>query len=160
MHESGLIDQIVIFDYFDYDGFYWHLVKDHVKLSREIELLSSNMQYFLDKEEVFINGSRTYPRVVSTDLGFRGGPEYPYIVFYIVFRGELRDGVNVYENRYDEEIAEYDYTVSWFLPHNARVLKADFKVPYRVDCDGRVLSFTVFKGTRIGGRELIVFKLK
>lgn len=159
MHESGLVDQIVVFDYYDRGKFYWSIAGDRVKLSKEVELLSSNMQYFLNKEEIYINGFRTYPRVVSVDIGFRGKPQYPYVIFHVVFRGELKRGVNIYENHYEEEIAEYDYYVSWFLPHSAKVIKADFRVPYVVDCDGRVISLKTMKGCKVGGHELIVFKI-
>lgn len=159
MHESGLVDQIIIFDYHDRDRSYWNMLRDRTKLSEEIELLSSNMQLFLNEEEVYINGARTYPRVVSVDIGFRGEPESPYVVFHIVFHGELRRGLNVYENKYEEEIAEYDYHVSWILPHGAKVIRAGFRVPHIVDCDGRVIHFKVMKGCRIGGAEYIIFKI-
>lgn len=117
------------------------------------------MQRFLDQERVLINGKQTYPKVVAVDVGFKGDPSRPYIRFFILFLGELRKGLNIYEDYYEPEVAEYDYDVYWIYPLRARVVKAELGVPYRLLHDGRVLSFSVSKGTRVGGYERVEFEL-
>jgi len=160
VHRSGLIDQIIIYDYWDPGRVYESIIKDKKKLSEEINKLASNMQMFLDMEKVIINDKETHPVVVDVDIGLRGRPELAFIVFHIVFYGSLTPGVNKYVNIYEEEVVEYDYDVYWFFPEKTRVLKADLGVPHRVSGDGRVLFFHVEKGTRINGRETIIFKIE
>lgn len=160
VHESGLVDQLIVFDYEDPDRYYAELIKSKEKFAQEIENLWSNMQYYLDQEKVIINGEEALPTVINVDVGFRGRFENPYILFYIVFKGELRKGLNTYENYYEEEAAEYDYTVTWFFPLNAKVVKAEVNASYVLEANGRILFFKVRKGTKIGGREKIVFEIK
>jgi hypothetical protein len=158
MHETGLVDQILVFDYIDKDKYYWNLFRDRSRLEREKKMLMDNMQYFLDQEKVYINDKEAPPQVINIELGFRGKPILPYIVFNIVFSGELRRGVNRYVDIYGEEEAEYDYTVQWLFPEGATVIEAKLGVDYTVEASGRQLVFHVKKGMRIGGREEIVFR--
>jgi len=102
---------------------------------------------------------RTYPKVVDIEIGFREDYKHPYISFFIVFLGEFKKGVNVYEDEYEAEVAEYPYTVYWVFPLKARVVSADLGVPYTILGNGRILSFTVPRGTRIRGYERIEFEL-
>ncbi|NPA99650.1 MAG: hypothetical protein GXO43_09760 [Crenarchaeota archaeon] len=160
MHENGLVDQEVIFEYYDPDKYYAGLLRRPVALSKELKMLGENMQYFLDQEEVYINDERVYPRVVDVNIGVKERGRYAYIVFNIEFTGKLRKGINRYVNIYEEERAEYEYIVYWFLPVNARVVKAEVGVPYEILPNGRGLWFRVKPGTLVGGREEIVFDIK
>ncbi|MEM4903513.1 MAG: hypothetical protein QXL28_00870, partial [Desulfurococcaceae archaeon] len=129
------------------------------RLKEEKARLAQNMQYFLDLEEVKINDKRTYPRVRDVEIGFRGDYNHPYITFFITFTGELRAGLNIYEDSYEPEIAEYDYKVYWVLPTKARIVRADLGVLYEVRENGRILEFSVEKGMEIRGYERIEFEL-
>ncbi|MET1160856.1 MAG: hypothetical protein ABWW65_07840 [Thermoprotei archaeon] len=160
MHSNGLVDQVVVFDYWDPDRVYAKILSDRIRLEREIKKLMDNMQYYLDQEEVLINGADASPQVTSVEIGLRGKPELAYVVFLIEFRGELKRGINVYENIYEEETAEYEYIVYWFFPENMRVIKAEVGVPYRIESNGRILFFRVKPGTRVGGREAIYFRVE
>ncbi|MGC9011568.1 hypothetical protein WLZ34_01195 [Thermogladius sp. KZ2Tp1] len=160
VHDSGLVDQTIVFLYSDPGRLYLEISKDPVKRGREIELLARNMQYFLDEERVYINNKRVYPVVKDVDIGVAGLENLAYIVFKIVFKGELRKGLNHYLNEYEEETAEYDYTVYWVFPENARFVRASLNVPYEVVLEGRGVKFTVARGTRLPGREEIVFDLR
>ncbi len=159
VHRIGLFNQIVIFDYYDPDQYYWGVLRNASRLKREQETLMKNMQYFLDQEKVLINGVETKPVVKNVEIGIRGKPTLSYIVFYIEFEGELVKGLNIYENLYEEEVSEYDYVVYWIFPWNIRVVEADVGVQYSVLNDGRLLIFHVPKGTRVGGYEKIVFEV-
>ncbi|MEM4548253.1 MAG: hypothetical protein QXP94_06035, partial [Thermofilaceae archaeon] len=119
--ESLEVNQIVVYEYIDYNRYYASVAKDIDRLNVELERLAANMQRYLDREEVVINGDRLRPKVVGVNLGFRGDPEEPYLVFFIRFRGRPRKGLNYYENIYEEEVAEYPYEAYWFFPSNAKV---------------------------------------
>ncbi len=158
MHIDGRVNQVVVFDYLDRAGYYAGLRGK--RLLEELDTVKRNMQGFLDEERVLINGEDAGPRVIDVRLGFRGDRIHPYLLITIVFRGSLRRGLNVYENIYEETVAEYDYEVIWVFPDSMRVVDAELDVPYTVIDDGRVLLFRVARGTRIGGYERIVFSYK
>ncbi|MEL9908195.1 MAG: hypothetical protein QXP97_00160 [Desulfurococcus sp.] len=156
--KSGWINEVVIFDYHDPDHYYHGLTSD--ELVEEKEALAKNMQFYLDMEEVKLNGKPCFPRVIDVDIGFRGSIEYPYIVFIIVFKGELKPGVNVFEDIYEEETVEYGYRVYWMLPETGRFIEADLGVPYTITGGGRLLVFNVEPGVKVRGYEKIVFEVE
>ncbi len=157
LRRTGLVDQVVVFDYYDPDRYYYRVLRHKLRLKQEKENLMNNMQYYLDMERVLINGKDANPRVIHVDIGLRGKPENPYIVFLIEFKGELVRGLNTYENIYEEEVAEYPYTVYWIFPEDSAPVEAEVGVPYRIA--GRILYFHVPRGTHVGGYEKIVFEI-
>ncbi|MEM1982231.1 MAG: hypothetical protein QW596_04705 [Sulfolobales archaeon] len=157
--ENGDVLQEVIFDYVDEELYYWRLMDSEEELNKELDKVVSNMQSFIDKEVVKINGKRVFPRVIGVDLGFRGFENRPYITFYITFKGSLRKGMNVYEDTYKPDSVEYDYTVTWIFTGNLKVLKAYLGVGYDVLADGRILTFSISKGFITPGYERIEFTL-
>ncbi|MEM0002176.1 MAG: hypothetical protein QXS24_06510 [Desulfurococcaceae archaeon] len=160
VRELGLIEQIIIFEYHDPLEEYRSIIENKHRLEDEKSMLKRNMQYFLDQETVKINNKQVYPRVIDVELGFKGDYSYPYIMFFIKFIGEFRKGINIYEDTYEPEIAEYDYRVYWFFPSKARVISADLGVPYSLMDHGRILSFIVNKNTRTKGYEKIEFEME
>ncbi len=159
LRRNGLVDQTIIFDYYDPDKYYYKILRHRLKLDHEINLLRKNMQYFLDQERVLINGADASPKVMHVEIGIRGRPDLAYVLFLISFKGELVDGLNTYENIYEEETVDYDYIVYWIFPDNARIVEADLGVPYIV-YGNRILYFRVPKGTHVGGYERIVFEMR
>ncbi|MCC6022622.1 MAG: hypothetical protein LM560_05865 [Desulfurococcaceae archaeon] len=156
---DGNVTQEIIFDYLDKELYYWNLLSREEEFEKELDRLSLNMQSFLDEEVVRINGKRVFPKVVDVDIGFRGSEDRPYITFYIMFRGDLRRGVNVYEDTYEPEVSEYDYTVTWVFTGGLTVLRAYLGVNYDILADGKLLIFSVPKGFTTPGYEKIEFKL-
>lgn len=154
---DGTITQEIIFDYIDSNTYYWNLLSDELKFNMELNKLMNNMQSFLDNEEVKINGKIVYPKVIGIDIGFRGSPETPYIAFYISFKGELRRGINYYENIYEPEVVEYDYCVTWIFTGGLKVIKANVGVAYDIIADGRMLMFSMHKNSLTPGYERIEF---
>jgi hypothetical protein len=152
------VHQVMIFEYLDYDRYYDSISKDLEKLNRELASAALNMQQYLDREEVVINGERVRPLVLGVNLGFRGDPEEPYLMFFVYFKGKPRRGLNYYENLYEEEVAEYPFEAYWFFPPNARVEE--------VECSGtselvgeNIVVIRVGEGERIAGYEKITFRL-
>lgn len=158
IHRHGLFNQIVVFDYYDPSNYYYKLIRSKDALIDEKKNLMDNMQYFLDQEKVLINGKESRPVVKDVEIGVRGRPDISYVIFNIEFYGELVRGMNVYENIYEEEEAEYEYIVQWIIPGQGRFIDADLGVAYELRSNSRILLFRVPKGTRVGGYEKIVFE--
>jgi len=157
----GYISYYLVFDYHDPLGYYDAVVRNPRLLEEEVNKLWANMQSFLDEEEVVVNGERVRPRVVMIDIGFRGTRKRPYIVFAIRFRAPVRPGRNVYENRYEPEVAEYDYVAYWIFPPGTKVVEVDMGGGGEEwDVVGKnIVAIYGRKGRRTGGYEKIVFDM-
>ncbi|MEM0370191.1 MAG: hypothetical protein QXK71_05610 [Pyrobaculum sp.] len=159
MH-MGVTNMVIIFDYIDKGQYYYRLLKKGgEELASEISTLWDNMQKFMDEEIVKINGERVKPVVVDVSIGLRGAPTRPYVEFLGYFPSPLREGENIYENYYGEERAEYDYEAVWLLPRGAEIIEWNFKGRVEVP-EPYILRLYVSKGTEVGGRESIKFRLK
>lgn len=156
--EALEVNEIVVYEYIDYNRYYASVARDLDRLNRELEKLMSGMQHYLDSEEVVINGERVRPRVIGASLGFRGDPEEPYIVFFIQFRGRPRRGLNYYENIYEEEEAEYPYEAYWVFPSNAKVEDVECSGTSEI-IEGRIVTIRVEEGEKVMGYEKITFRL-
>lgn len=150
MDPLGSVTQYMVFYYRDPKAYYAGLSRE--ALRRELEAVRRNMQMFLDEEAISINGRRVEARVAHVDVGLIS-IDLPYITFLIRFKGELRRGLNVYEDVYEEEVAEYPYEFLWLLP--GRVLRASMAGDVRIL--GNILSVKVPAGAEVGGREAIEF---
>ncbi|MEZ0248127.1 MAG: hypothetical protein ABWJ97_02535 [Thermoproteus sp.] len=150
MDPLGSVSQYMVFYYHDPKAYYAGLSKS--ALRRELEAVRSNMQKFLDEEAISINGRRVEAKVVHIDIGLIT-INYVYITFLIRFKGELHEGLNVYEDVYEEEVAEYPYEFLWWLP--GRVVRAH--IAGDVHIEGNILSVKVPAGLKVGGREVIEF---
>ena len=151
----------LVFDYHDPLGYYDTILRNERLFNEEVNKLWVNMQSFLDEEEVMINGVRVRPRVVMIDIGFRGSKRRPYIVFAIRFRAPIKPGRNVYENRYESEIAEYDYVAYWIFPPGSKVLEVNMgQGDEEWDIVGKnIVVIYGYRGKRTGGYERIVFEM-
>ncbi len=157
VHKDGLVTQLVIFDYYDPERYYATL-EERGELEDELATIASNMQQFLDEEEVIINGKRTRPVVKLIDLNYRGLKTRPYIFFIIEFRGEFRKGKNVYENKYESEIVQYDYEVYWIFPENMKVIDVELEGDIQVLNERKIVA-KVTRGTKVKGYEKITFEI-
>ena len=153
---SGEVVQVLIFDYEDRSLYYARLM-DEGDIETEMEVLMESMQMLLDEEEVYINDRVTEPTVEDIDVVFRGQLTHPSIVFFIRFSGELKKGINTYENKYASTMAEYDYEVYWLLPSSFRILEVYMSGEY--EATENTLLVWVKKGDHIEGYEKIVFEV-
>jgi len=151
--------QILIFDYYDPERFYYSLLHAEDRYKEAMEGLLHSMNELLSEEEVRINGEKVKAEALTVNLDFRGEAERPSISFYIEFKGRLnRGGRNVYECRYEPGTAEYDYEVYWILPEGSRILDVITSTEYEVYGD-RFLVMWARIGDRYDGYEKIVFTL-
>jgi hypothetical protein len=115
----------------------------------ELRRIRRNMQGFIDEEVIMINGERVSAKVSDVFLGFRGSWSRPYLEIHVEFRGRLRRGLNIYEDLYEEEIAEYDYEILWIFPRRFRVI--DYEMAGEGSVRGNLLRVMVRRGIRVGG---------
>ncbi len=155
----GDINQIIIYDYYDPEYYYLKLLHRPMDYVEEMNRLAANMQYYLDEEEVLINGEKVRPIVKSVSIEHRGFAEIAYITFIIYFKGKFRKGVNTYENKYEAEVAEYDYEVYWIFPPRSKIVEVEVAAEYEVLGDGNILLFWVRKGDKLSGYEKIAFTI-
>ncbi len=157
---TGLVNEILIFDYKDPGMYYQRAIEDGT-IDTELEKIAENMQYFLDQEKVYINGERVRPRVLDVAIAFRdGNPKRPYIEIVIKFEGKFKKGVNRYEDYYEEEVAEYPYEILWIFPENARIIDAEIAGEVEILGSGNILRVLVDEGTNVGGKETITFVME
>jgi len=152
------VHQTIIFDYFDEERLYFNMADDIEAYEDELETLARNMQYFLDKEEVVINDERVRPKVIGVHIGFREAPEDVVVTYFIYFRGRPREGVNYYENIYEEEVAEYPIAAYWYFHPSIEIL--DVEASGDVEIIGpNILAMHLAEGDHISGYEKITFKI-
>ncbi|MCX8192959.1 MAG: hypothetical protein N3G77_04015 [Nitrososphaeria archaeon] len=155
---SSLFSEILIFDYYDREQYYYHLIESEDRYRREMESLLTVMNEFLREEKVLVNKKEVEVEPIMVSLDFRGSPELPTITYLIEFHAKLFNGLNEYECYYEEGMAEYDYEVYWIFPVNAKITEVEISGEYEILND-RILIINVRRGEYYNGYEKIVFKL-
>jgi len=155
---SGEFHQFLTYDYYDPGGYYAKLLEKPRKCREELHKLCLNMQSFLDEEEVRVNGVRAYPKVVTAYIGHRGFRDSPYVTWIIKFKGELRRGLNIFENRTEQEVAEYDFEITWQFPERSRITRVEISTESQV-VGKNTLIVWARRGEIVGGYEKIEFVL-
>ncbi|PUA32759.1 MAG: hypothetical protein B7O98_04720 [Zestosphaera tikiterensis] len=153
---DGVFIQNIFFEYVDVRKEFYETIRVDSLREEEVSNIKERMQAFLDEEIVKINGKVVKPKVMAVDVGFRTSPKRPYINFIIVFKGDFIKGLNVYENIYEPEVSEYDYTVLWIFHSGIQVVDADFGMPYE-RLGNNVMLLKVKKGVKTSGYERISF---
>ena len=155
---TGDIIEQIIFEYIDEEGIYEEILSDEDLRQEELKKIRRNMQAFLDEEIVKINGVEVRPMVFHVDIGLAGSINRPFIKYLIRFAGDFKEDLNIYENIYEPEEAEYNYSVIWVFPEGARIVDVDVGVTYFVG-PSNILRFYVRKGFKTSGVERISFVL-
>jgi hypothetical protein len=156
---KGVIWYTIVFDYEDPDLEYYELLRRGGReLKEELEAVKDNMQKFLDEERMFINGKRVRAIVRDVWIEVRGIPQRPSLVFSVVipYTPSSRERL-LYEDYYEEEVADYDYTVHWIYPECVKVV--DYTMSGKVNLSPGHLRVSVRKGTRISDYESILFDI-
>ena len=155
---DGEFHQLLQYDYYDPDEFYFKLERDKKALTEEIRKLWMNMQGYLEDEVNKINGRIVYPEVKFCDIQHRGRRKNPYIIWIITFKGDFQTGINIYETKTDEEALEYDCYAMWQFPRECKkIIQVESKLYY--DIFGNRIILWGNKGMKIGGYERIQFEL-
>lgn len=155
---TGEFHQFLIYDYYDPKGYYAKLLNKPRRCREELRKLCASMQYFLDQEEVRVNGARVHPKVVTAYLSHRGFIDSPYVAWIVTFKGRLKRGLNVFENTTEREVAEYDFEILWQFPDRSRIVKVEISTESQVIAK-RALYVWARRGDVVGGYERIEFVL-
>ncbi len=154
---TGEIHEQLIYEYLDHDGYYAQVFADDDMYQREVSKLWENMQYYLDRERVEINGQRVYSRVSHVDVFPKGPTSVVAAVFIIDFKGEFRIGRNTIETWLDEEDAPYDFEIIWRFPVGSRVVDIDTLLDHEIRDD--IVILWAVEGQHVGGYEKMVFEI-
>ncbi|MCP8304033.1 MAG: hypothetical protein H3Z50_00965 [archaeon] len=157
--QEGVVNQTIIFDYYDKKGYYASLLHKPDEYEQEMVKLFHSMQGLLDQEKVLMNGIRCKPKVLTVGLDHRGLENLPCIAFLITFRGRIKIGVNTYENFYEKGIVEYDYEAYWVFPERTKILEVESSIDYEVVAKN-ILIMRARRGDRYSGSERIEFDVR
>ncbi|MHA1740550.1 MAG: hypothetical protein ACTSVD_00475 [Candidatus Thorarchaeota archaeon] len=154
--QTGEVHEILTFEYSDPEGYYARVLADDTLFEAEVSKVWSNMQYFLDKERVEINGERVRAIINHVDIMARGAKTVA-TVFVIDFAGRFMRGTNRIETWIEEEEAPYDFDIIWRFPVGSKVLEVDTQLDY--DILGDIIVLFAERGQRVGGYERITFEM-
>ncbi|TFG99489.1 hypothetical protein E4H12_02540 [Candidatus Thorarchaeota archaeon] len=155
--QTGEIHEQLIFEYLDIEGYYRKVIRDETLLAKEVEKLADNMQYFLDKEKVEINGVRVKSRVDYCDIYLKGDTDVVSVVYLIDFTGKFTGEENVIETWLEEEEAPYDFEILWRFPVGSKIVEVETTMDFEIYND--IISLWAMDGDEVGGYEKIIFEL-
>lgn len=155
--QTGEIHEQLNFEYLDIEGFYRKVIRDETLLTKEVEKLVDNMQYFLDKEKVEINGERVRSRVDYCDIFLKGDTDVVSVIYLIDFAGKFTSSENVIETWLEEEQAPYDFEILWRFPIGTKIIEVETTMEFEIYND--IISLWAMDGDDVGGYEKIVFRL-
>jgi hypothetical protein len=156
---SGEIIQSVDFRYYEKTGYYERVLKNRHLLWKEKEILRQGMENILREEKIIVNGENVSWRVLEPYI-YLHDANSPEIVFHIIIEFKIKPGRNVYEEYYEETVAEYPYTAFWVFPECMKLLDVDASGEVRMIGDGRLLVISVMKGDVVDGYEGLIFDNK
>lgn len=158
VERNGKFNQILKYQYYDPEEYYYTLIHRPREYYKEIKRLYCVMNEVLKEERVLINGKQVKLNVKLVNIDFAGYVDQPYILYYIKFKGPLRKGVNIFEDFYEETVAEYDYEVYWFFPERTKILEVYVDGDFDL-VNSNKLFIWARKGDKISGYEKIIFML-
>ncbi|MGB9659969.1 MAG: hypothetical protein ACPLY9_05580 [Nitrososphaerales archaeon] len=156
---EGIVNQTIIFDYYDDKGYYYSLLHKPDEYEKEMTKLFYSMQSFLHQEKILVNNVKSKPKVLTVSLDHRGFESLPCITFFIVFKSKIKVGSNRYENFYEKGIVEYDYEAYWVFPKRAKILEVESSIEYEIVAKN-ILIMRGRKGDKYSGYERIIFDIK
>ncbi|MCP8320794.1 MAG: hypothetical protein H3Z52_07630 [archaeon] len=156
---EGIVNQTIIFDYYDGKGYYASLLHKPYEYEKEMIKLFYSMQNLLDQEKILMNNIKCKPKVLTVSLDHRGLENLPCITFLITFKGQIKIGLNTYENFYEKGIVEYDYEAYWVFPKRTKILEVESSVEYEMIAKN-ILIMRARREDRYSGYEKIVFYMR
>ncbi|NHJ12856.1 MAG: hypothetical protein EAX95_04230 [Candidatus Thorarchaeota archaeon] len=155
--KSGEIHERLCYEYIDPEGYYRHVIRDDDLLRLEVEKLAANMQYFLDKERVEINGERVRSTVDYADIFLKGSSDVVSVLYLIDFGSAFEQRRNKIETWLEEEVAPYDFEIIWRFPIGTKVTEISTLLEHEIYED--IVTLWAFEGDDVGGYERMLFEL-
>ncbi len=154
---TGEIHERLIYEYEDPGGYYRRVLADDLLYESEVSTLWQNMQYFLDRERVEINGQQVRSTVRYVDIIPKGPTSVVGAVFIIDFAGKLMQGRNKIETWLDEEDAPYDFDIIWRFPIGTTIVEIETLLDYEILDD--IVTLWAIEGQHVGGYERMIFDI-
>jgi hypothetical protein len=155
---GGSVTQTLFFDYYDPNAIYDKLSHDQKNHQMEISTLWKNLQYYLDREIIHVNGQITKQKIVHVNYDHHGLRNLPYIYWIIRWDGSsFQLGKNIIESIADKETAKYDFEIVWVFPEETRISVVQTNLHHEIM--DSILSLWGRKGEIVGGKEIISFEL-
>jgi len=154
---TGEIHERLSYEYADAEGYYRTVVRDQNLLTKEVEKLAANMQFYLDKERVEINDERVKSKVSMCDIFPKGATEVVAVVFLIDFTGKFDPSKNKIVTWLEEETAPYDFEIQWRFPLGTSIIEIDTLLEYEIYDD--IVTLWATEGQDVGGYERMEFML-
>ncbi len=154
---SGEIHERLVYEYYDPAGYYQKVLADSSLFEEEVNKFWDNMQYFLDRERVEINGQRVRSEVKFVDIISKGDSGVVAVVFIIDFSGRFIPGHNKIETWLDEEEAPYDFDIVWRFPIGTKIIDIETLLDYDVNDD--IVTLWATRDQFVGGYERMVFDI-
>jgi len=156
--KSQGINEILEFTYYDEEEYFPKILHNQKDFEREVNTLWSNMQHFLDKEKIVINGEHIMPEVTFVDVIPRGISTVTTIIYHIAMPANIISGDNVFETWTDEESTEYDFDIVWIFPTKCTIKEVLSKLDFEI-FENKLLLWAR-KGDVVGGYEKIVVNIE
>ena len=151
------ITELLVYNYLDGEYVYKKLCASQ-NYEAEMNRIKDNMQFYLDQDTVMINYKEKRMKLSEVELKFKDGlPEYPQLNFMIIIRCKLHNGKNVIEFYMEDEIAPYDFQITYHFPHGSEIIEVESLLSFKI-IDKKIIMIAK-KGDRVGGYEKIVFKV-
>jgi hypothetical protein len=157
VYPHGEILQIIEFRYYEETGYYQQIMENHDLLEKEKRLLRKGMENVLREERILVNGQETRWKVLEPDI-ILVDKNHPILVFHVSIFFDIKDGRNIYEEYYEETIAEYDYQAYWYFPTCMSVLNAEASGEITVYNGNRLVVIKASRGDHIEGYESLLFE--
>ncbi|MHA1960543.1 MAG: hypothetical protein ACW99U_09940 [Candidatus Thorarchaeota archaeon] len=154
---SGEIHERLAFEYYDPDGYFRRVNQDDALLKEEIRKIATNMQFYLDKERVEINGVRVRSVVEYVDIFPKGKSDVVGVVYLIDFAGRFEEGVNKIETWLEEEVAPYDFEIMWRFPSGTKITEIETLLDFEIY--DSLVTLWALDGSEVGGYERMEFIL-
>jgi hypothetical protein len=155
---EGIVNQTIVFDYYDNKGYYSSLLHKPDEYEQEMTKLFYSMQNFLDQEKILMNNIKCKPRLLTVSLDHRGLESLPCITFFMTFKGQIKAGLNTYEDFCEKSVVEYDYEAYWVFPKGTKILEVESSIEFEI-VTKNILIMRARKGDGYSGYERIVFNV-
>jgi hypothetical protein len=157
--KNGTFTQFLTYEYSEPTTRYYEKVQlDRDFYEEELETLETNMQHFMDICKNKVNGEYVYPKVIETDIDFKT-PAMPYFYWVIVFKGNLKPGINVYESEIEKEELEYNINSIYMLEDPLIPESVESALHVDINKEKRIVKYWGDEGDMVGPTEILRFIL-
>jgi len=155
---SGNFLQYLTYDYQEATGEYYNRIReDDDFYLNELDMISLNMQSFMEDLPNTINGHTVIPKVIHAEIDFKN-ETLPYFYWILKFNGPIKVGLNQYESVMSNEKLDYDVTSIYMFDGNLYPVSVQSSLHYEVLKNERIVKYWAYKGETVGPKEILRFE--